>query len=90
MTEQSYVSVWDAIEDDPAKREIYKQRSELMYVISQYIESKKLKQREVANLLGISQPRVSALMKGNFESFCLDTLVEFAGKCGHAISIDAA
>ena len=88
MTEQRYASVWDAIEDDPVKREIYKLRSELMYVISQYIESKKLKQREVASLLGISQPRVSALMKGDFESFRLDMLVGFAVKCGHAISID--
>ena len=90
MTKQQFESVWDAIEDDPVKREIYKLRSELIYVITQYIKANELKQREVAELLGISQPRVSNLVKGNFESFRLDTLVGFAVKCGHSVSINAA
>lgn len=90
MTEQRYASVWDAIEDDPVKREIYKLRSELIHVITSYIKTNGLKQREVASLLGISQPRVSTLIKGDFESFRLDTLVGFAVKCGHTISMDAA
>jgi hypothetical protein len=33
---------------------------------------------------------VSTLLKGDFESFRLDTLVGFAVRCGHKISIDAA
>ena len=90
MTRQKFQSVWDAIEDDPVKREIYKLRSELIQVITQHIKAIKLKQREVAELLGVSQPRVSALMNGDFESFRLDTLVGFALKCGHTVSIDAA
>ena len=90
MTNRKFASVWDAIEDDPVKREIYKLRSELIHVIAQYIRANELKQREVASLLGISQPRVSTLMKGDFESFRLDTLVGFALKCGHTVSIDAA
>ena len=90
MTKQKFESVWDAIEDDPVKREIYKLRSELMHVITQHIKTKYLKQREVAKLLGITQPRVSTLMKGDFESFRLDALVGFALKCGHTVSINAA
>jgi len=90
MSKQEFESIWDAIEDDPVKREIYKLRSELIHVITEYIEANNLKQREVANLLGISQPRVSILMKGDFESFRLDTLVGFAVKYEHTVSIDAA
>jgi len=90
MTKQKFESVWDAIEDDPVKREIYKLRSELIHVITQYIKANRLKQREVASLLGISQPRVSTLMKGDFESFRLDAMVGFAVKYGHTVSIDAA
>ena len=90
MTQKKFESVWDAIEDDPVKREIYKLRSELMHVITHHIKENSLKQREVALLLGISQPRVSTLMKGNFESFRLDALVGFALKCGHSVSINAA
>ncbi|MGI9323778.1 MAG: helix-turn-helix domain-containing protein [Pseudomonadales bacterium] len=90
MSKQEFENVWDAIEDDPVKREIYKLRSELIHVITEYINANNLKQREVANLLGISQPRVSILMKGDLESFRLDTLVGFAVRCGHTVSIDAA
>ena len=90
MSKEKFESAWDAIEDDPVKREIYKLRSQLMHVITQHIVSNGLKQREVAGLLGISQPRVSTLLKGDFESFRLDTLVAFALRCGHSVSIDAA
>lgn len=90
MNKRKFDSVWDAIEDDPVKREIYKLRSELIHLITEYIDENNLKQREVASFLGISQPRVSTLMKGDLESFRLDTLVGFAVKCGHTISIDAA
>ncbi len=90
MTQRKYESVWDAIEDDPVKREIYKLRSELMHVITHHVKANSLKQREVAKLLGITQPRVSTLMKGDFESFRLDALVGFALKCGHTVTIKAA
>ena len=90
MTKEKFASVWDAIEDDPVKRQIYKLRSELVHVITSHINANRLKQREVAELLGISQPRVSSLMNGNLQSFRLDTLVGFAVKCGHSVSIDAA
>lgn len=90
MSKEKFASVWDAIEDDPVKREIYKLRSDLMHVITRHVVSNGLKQRDVAELLGISQPRVSTLMKGNFESFRLDTLVGFAVRCGHKVSIEAA
>ncbi|MDA1076271.1 MAG: hypothetical protein O3A63_16150 [Proteobacteria bacterium] len=38
MTKRKFESVWDAVEDDPVKREIYKLRSELIYMITQYIK----------------------------------------------------
>ena len=90
MSEMKFESVWDAIEDDPVKREIYKLRSELMHAITQHIRSNELGQCEVAGLLDISQRRVSKLMKGDFEFFRLDSLVGFALKCGHSIRIDTA
>lgn len=90
MSVRKYQSVWDAIEDDPVKREIYKLRSELIDVITKTIRKRNLKQREVAELLNISQPRVSLLVRGEVESFRLDTLVAFAVRCGHRVSIEAA
>jgi predicted XRE-type DNA-binding protein len=66
MSKKKFDSVWDALEDDPVKREIYKLRSELIHVITEHIKANNLKQREVAELLSISQPRVSTLMKRDF------------------------
>ena len=90
MSNEKFESVWDALEGDPVKREIYKLRSELMLAIMQHIRSNELRQREVAGMFGISQRRVSTLMKGDITSFRLDTLVAFALKCGHSVSIDTA
>ncbi len=90
MSNEKLESVWDALEGDPVKRELYKLRSELMHAITQHIRSNELRQPEVAGMLGISQRRVSTLMKGDFTSFRLDTLVAFALKCGRSVSIDTA
>ena len=90
MKKHKFESVWDALEDDPVKRQVYKLRSELIHVVSTHIREENLKQREVANLLGISQPRVSTLLKGDFESIRLDSLVQFALKLGHTVTIKAA
>ena len=65
MSEETYFErVWDALEDDPVRREHLKLRSELMITSSQTINERGLKQQDAAELLQISQPRVIAVMKG--------------------------
>lgn len=90
MSSETFEQVWAAIEDDPRKGEIYKLRSEAMHTIAKHIRPNEPRQREVAGMLGISQRRVSKLLKRDFESFRLDTLVGFAVRCGHKVSIDIA
>jgi predicted XRE-type DNA-binding protein len=41
-------------------------RSQIGFHVFQILESKKLKQREIAEILGIAQPDVSHLMNGHF------------------------
>ncbi len=83
-----YASVWDALEDDPIRRENLKLRSQLQIAISERI--KDLKQSEAAEILKISQPRVSALLKGNVNDFRLDSLVDMATRLGLHVSIEIA
>ncbi len=83
-----YASVWDALEDDPIRRENLKLRSQLQIAISERI--KDLKQSEAAEILKISQPRVSALLKGNVNDFRLDSLVDMAARLGLHVSIEIA
>ncbi len=83
-----YASVWDALEDDPIRRENLKLRSQLQIAISERIKG--LEQSEAAEILKISQPRVSALLKGNVNDFRLDSLVDMAARLGLHVSIEIA
>lgn len=85
-----YESVWDALEDDPIKAENMKLRSDLLIAINQKIEGENLTQTQAAKLLGITQPRVSALSQGKIELFRLDALVNFALKLGLHVDLHVA
>ena len=85
-----FKSVWDALEDDPVRQENLKLRSELMITISETIKERGFKQQDAAELLHISQPRVSALLKGKINKFRLDTLVDLAHRLGLHVSINIA
>lgn len=91
MTKQTHFeSVWDALEDDPIRRENLKLRSELLIAISEAIKARALKQQDAAELLHITQPRVCALLKGKIDEFRLDTLVDIAHRLGLHVSINVA
>jgi len=87
---QKFSSVWDALEDDPIKAENMKLRSTLMMAITARIDKEDVTQTAIAEILGITQPRVSALKQGKIESFRLDTLVDMAHRLGLQVSIDIA
>ena len=88
---QSFSSVWDALEDDPVKAENMKLRSMLLSAVIECINNKEgLNQTDMAKFLGITQPRVSALMKGKISDFRLDSLVDIAHKLGLHVSMKIA
>ena len=87
---QSFDSVWDALEDDPIMAENMKLRSSLLMAITNNINNRGMNQTEVAELLDITQPRVSALLKGKIENFRLDTLVNIAHKLGLHVDLKIA
>ncbi len=82
MSRQRFSSVWDAIEDTPAEAENMRLRSMLMTEIKAQIQKKKLSQAQAAKLLGVTQPRISDLMRGKIDLFALDTLVNLASAAG--------
>ncbi|MDB5986438.1 MAG: helix-turn-helix family protein [Nevskia sp.] len=79
---QRFSSVWDAIEDTPAEAQNMKLRSALMMEIKAHIEEAGLTQTEAAKLLGITQPRMSDLMRGKIDLFGIDMLVNLATAAG--------
>lgn len=59
-----------------------KVRSDLMLNLQKAIAARGLKQAEAADLLGVTQPRVSDLMRGRIDLFSIDTLIDMLGRLG--------
>ncbi len=49
-------------------------KAELAHKISEIISNRDLSQAEAAKILGIDQPKISALMKGKLSGFSLERL----------------
>jgi predicted XRE-type DNA-binding protein len=57
-------------------------RAELMASLQKVIAARGLKQAETAKLLGVTQPRVSDLMRGRIDLFSIDTLIDMLARLG--------
>ena len=82
MSNERFTSVWDALEDTSAESENLKLRSKLMMALKELLTRNELSQAEAAKLLGVTQPRVSDLMRGKINLFGLDALVNMATAAG--------
>lgn len=63
-------------------------RADLMIELTKLIEAQKLTQAAAAaKLLGVTQPRVSDLMRGKIDRFSVDSLIEMLGHAGACVSV---
>lgn len=67
---------------EPAEAEVMKLRTEVMIRTAQQLKERGWTQAEAARHLGITQPRVSRLLKGKAEEFSLDMLLTLAARAG--------
>ena len=81
---QRFTSVWDALENTPQEAASMKARSALMMALAEVIRERGMTQGEAAALFGVTQPRVSDLMRGKINLFSLDTLIDMAATAGMA------
>ena len=65
-------------------------RSQLMTALIQLIKARGLSQREAAALFGVSQPRVSDLMRGKIDRFSSDMLIEMLSAAGTQVEVRVA
>jgi predicted XRE-type DNA-binding protein len=63
-------------------------RAKLGFHVYQLLTDRKLKQREIAALLGIKQPEVSHLMNGHFNRFTTDKLLDFLKRLDRKVTIN--
>jgi predicted XRE-type DNA-binding protein len=74
----------------PEEAAILAMRSELMCRLEILIRDKQRTQVEAAQVLGISQSRVSDLIRGKFEKFSLDMLITLATRAGKKVELKMA
>ena len=65
-------------------------RSALMATLRQVIEDRGLTQAKAAALLGVTQPRISDLMRGKIDLFSIDTLVDMLARAGLQVKLRVA
>jgi predicted XRE-type DNA-binding protein len=69
---------------------ILQMRADLMADLRKYIKTKKLTQAKAAEILGVSQSRVSDLIRGKWEKFSLEMLITLATRAGMRITLKKA
>lgn len=62
-------------------------RADLLIQVQKIIASRRLKQREAARLLHVSQPRVSDLLRGRIDLFSTDTLIDMLACLGARVRL---
>ncbi len=65
-------------------------RSELMLKIEKLLKARGLTQAEAARIMGVSQPRVSDLLRGKVALFSADSLIDMLGRLGITLRISFA
>jgi len=72
---------------DPEESENLLVRADLMIDLSRLIASKGWTQAEAAKIIGVSQPRISDLVRGKIDRFSIDSLVSMLGSAGIKVRI---
>ena len=62
-------------------------RADLMIQIQKLIASRRLKQSEAAKVLGVTQPRVSDLLRGRIDLFSTDALIDMLARLGARVRL---
>jgi predicted XRE-type DNA-binding protein len=86
MSDQ-FESVWNAIEGTPAQAENMKVRSTLMLALRDHIGDAGLTQLEAARIFGVTQPRISDLMRGRIDLFAIDSLKNMVAMAGLRVEL---
>lgn len=62
-------------------------RARLMTEIEKYIEQEEITQAEAAERFGVTQPRISNLLRGKIRLFSVDTLIVMLSHAGLTVDI---
>ena len=62
-------------------------KSRLAFKINRIIEDRNLKQAEAAKILGVNQPKISAISNGVLDAFSIERLIQFLNKLDQDVEV---
>jgi len=74
----------------PDEAAILQMRADLMANLRKFIKTRKLTQAKAAEILGVSQSRISDLTRGKWERFSLEMLITLATRAGMRVALRTA
>lgn len=85
---ESSGNVFADLDLEPAEAAILHMRAKLMSDLRLYIQSSDMTQTEAATQLGITQSRVSDLVRGKWEKFSLEMLITLEARAGRQVTLE--
>jgi len=70
-----------------ADADVLQAKADLVYKISAIIEKRELSQVEAAQIIGVTQPKVSALLRGRLDGFSLERIMRFLAALDQRVEI---
>lgn len=80
-------SVFEALRDSPAEAKNLRVRADLMIRIAHLIKQRRLTQAQSAKLFGVTQPRISDLVRGKISRFSVDMLMAMLWRAGLHVQV---
>jgi len=74
----------------PDEAAILQMRADLMADLRKFVKAKRLTQTKAAEILGVSQSRISDLIRGKWERFSLEMLITLATRAGMRVTLKKA
>jgi predicted XRE-type DNA-binding protein len=88
--ERSSGNVFGDLGFEPKEAESLRLRAQLMAELKRLIQARKLKQNSAAKLFGVTQPRISDLVRGKIDLFSIETLVHMLTRAGIRVQLRLA
>jgi len=74
----------------PVEAAKLKIKAQLMIQLDEWIKTEHLKQEDAAQLLHVSRPRVSDVVRGKTGKFTIDALVDMLERAGKRVTVQVA
>jgi len=80
-------NIFEDLGFNPREATKLKIKAQLMCQISEWIKEKQLQQEEASDLLHVTRPRLSDVMKGKSDRFTIDALIDMLERTGKHVTV---